>query len=73
MRPKIRCDGESTVLLQKFFYLNWALVPHKLKLTSKLSVNLVGGRVCLVIFLGGGGCRPFSFFLVSYFLLKETY
>jgi hypothetical protein len=25
MRPKIRCDGESTVLLQNFLDLNWDL------------------------------------------------
>jgi hypothetical protein len=25
MRPKIRCDGESTVLLQKLLHLNWTL------------------------------------------------
>jgi hypothetical protein len=24
MRLKIRCDGESTVLLQNFLHLNWA-------------------------------------------------
>jgi hypothetical protein len=26
MRPKIRCDGKSTVLLQNFLDLNWAWV-----------------------------------------------
>jgi hypothetical protein len=29
MRPKIRCDGESTVLLQNFLDLNWALVRYQ--------------------------------------------
>jgi hypothetical protein len=27
MRSKIQCDGESTVLLQNFLDLNWAVVP----------------------------------------------
>jgi hypothetical protein len=26
MRPKIRCDEESTILLQNFLDLNWATV-----------------------------------------------
>jgi hypothetical protein len=36
MRPKIRCDGESTVLLQNFLNLNWAeIIEIKNKNTDK--------------------------------------
>jgi hypothetical protein len=29
MRPKIRCDGKSTVLLQNFLDLNWTIYAEK--------------------------------------------
>jgi hypothetical protein len=39
MRPKIRFDEESTVLLQNFLDLNWASVPRANK-----TVAVAGGR-----------------------------
>jgi hypothetical protein len=42
MRPKIRCDGKSTVLLQNFLDLNWAVVCVVCVCVSRSSLGDMG-------------------------------
>jgi hypothetical protein len=43
MRPKIRCDGESTVLLQNFLDLNWAQVENSKWILRRSNGAFFGG------------------------------
>jgi hypothetical protein len=60
MRPKIRCDGESTVLLQNFLNLNWAHIQQR-----KTSRNRAK-HGCFVLFFFTGCVLVMEFVTVAY-------
>jgi hypothetical protein len=65
MRLKIRCDGESTVLLQNFLDLNWALASvMKLLLLLFLVLVLIPVPHCENLSSHGEGDEV-EFFLAS--------